>query len=55
MAGVSKYSTKPALDPDRQILVTLKQSQLLKLAGKAETAGVSTHEWAREALIAASK
>lgn len=48
-------SVKPAVDPDRQILVTLPQSKMLKLVAKAAAAGLPTHEWAREALIVACK
>lgn len=36
-------------------MLEFKQSDLLRMVDKAASAGVSTHEWAQEALIVACK
>lgn len=47
----ARGSIKAPPDPDRQILVTLPQSKMLKLVSKAEAAGVCTHDWVQSKLL----
>lgn len=47
----ARGSIKALPNPDRQILVTLPQSSMLRLVAKAEAAGMSTHDYVQQFLI----